>query len=375
MEMTARDRHVLLAAGMAVFVLMGAVQAVYGPALPVIARETGRGLASVSVLFTAHWIGAAVGVAAMFALGARMTPRVVVIVLAAGSALLGAGMGWGVMLAGAVLAGMGQGCAAVLFNPRLLAAYGPRGPAMLTLINAVFGAGAILAPLAFVALAGTFRPLFLVLAAGFVVTLVLARDIGRPLADTAHGRLRADWIILGFGAFGVGFEATLIGLGPAALVRSGMSEVGAAEMLSLFFVAFLAARILLVFVAHLVAPFTLFTLSVAGLALSLGGAMVISPGWMFVASGAFAATIFPGYFVAAVQRMGHDPRVSPLIVAGGLVGGIGMPFALAHMVESMGPRGLFLLLAMLSAMVVLAALAFGLRGRPVAGGRGPEPAP
>lgn len=41
MEMTARDRGVLLAAGMAVFVLMGAVQAVYGPALAVIARETG----------------------------------------------------------------------------------------------------------------------------------------------------------------------------------------------------------------------------------------------------------------------------------------------------------------------------------------------
>lgn len=363
MEMTARDRGVLLAAGMAVFVLMGAVQAVYGPALPVIARETGRGLASVSVLFTAHWIGAALGVAAMFALGTRMTPRVVVLVLAAGSALLGAGLGWNTMLAGAVLAGMGQGCAAVLFNPRLLGAYGARGPAMLTLINAIFGAGAILAPLAFVALAGAFRPLFMVLAAGFLLTLVLARDVGRPDVSTARGALRIDWIVLGFGAFGVGFEATLIGLGPAALVRAGLSEVSAAEMLSLFFVAFLAARVLLVFVAHLVAPFTLYTLSVAGLVLTLCGAVILDPGWMFVAAGAFAATIFPGYFVAAVQRMGHDPRVSPLIVAGGLVGGIGMPFVLAQMAEQLGPRGLFVALAAMAVAVLVAALAFGLRGR------------
>lgn len=361
----AKGRMILLVAGLATFFLMGALQAVYGPALPVLARETGRSISSVSVLFTVHWIGAAAGVAAMFALGNRLTPRILVLSLACGAALLGAGQGWAVTLAGAFLAGLGQGCAAVVFNPRLLVLFGRRGPAMLSLINALFGAGAILAPLAFVAVGGAYGLVFLALAVALVVVALGAQDVGRAPPTLPASPLRPDWVILALGAFGVGFEACLIGLGPTALIRAGAGESHAAEMLSAFFVAFLLARIALTLAAHLIAPMLLFVLSVAGIAVCMAAAAVLPPDWLFVLSGAFAATIFPGYFVEGMARMGNGPRVSPLIVAGGLAGGIVMPWLLARLVEGMGPLGFFIVMAVMAAGVTLAALA-ALLLRPVA---------
>ncbi len=349
-------RNLLLWVGLLTFLLMGGLQAVYGPALPMLARETGRALAEVSVVFTVHWLGSAAGVAASFALGTRMTPRVVVLALACGAGLLGSGLGWPVTLVGAALSGFGQGGAAVVFNPRLLTAFGARGPAMLSLINAIFGAGAIVAPMALVWLGGAYGLVFLALAVGFAVLAFAAQDSARaPLPEGGPG-FQPDWAILGFGACGIGLEAALIGLGPAALVRGGATEAQGAEAMSAFFVAFLAARMVQTAIAHRIAPFTLYTLSVAGVALSMALATLLPPMWLFVVSGACAATIFPSYFVEAVRRMGTSPRVSPAIIAGGLVGGISLPFILARVTETMGPRGFFQVMAVLAAVVAVAAI-------------------
>lgn len=351
-------RWILLVVGVATFALIGAVQAVYGPALPVLARETGGTTAAASLIFSVHWLGCAGGVATMFALGPRMTPRVVLALLAAGAALLGAGLGWGMMLAGAVLAGFGQGCATVLFNPRLLSAFGPRGPAMLSLINAAFGAGSIVAPLIFVLLDGAYGPLFLALALAYLPVLALAQDRGAQAAAAAAPRgFRPDWTILAFGACAIGFEASLIGLGPAALVRAGLDEGTAAEAQSAFFMAFLAARLVLTALAHRVPAFPLLAVSLGGVALTMAGAVILPPQALFIASGAAAALLFPGYFVEAANRMGGDPRVSSVIVAAGMVGGITLPFALARLVDGFGPRGFFLLLALLAGVTAVAALA------------------
>ena len=53
-----------------------------------------------------------------------------------------------------------HGAIAAQFNPRIMTAYGLRGPSMLSLINAVFSLGAITAPYGFVLLGGNPRPVF-----------------------------------------------------------------------------------------------------------------------------------------------------------------------------------------------------------------------
>ena len=40
-----------------------------------------------------------------------------------------------ITLVGALVFGAGYGCATAIFNPRMLQAFGPRGPAMLSLLN------------------------------------------------------------------------------------------------------------------------------------------------------------------------------------------------------------------------------------------------
>ena len=353
----AKGKMQLWGVSLALFTLMGALQAIYGPALPMLARETGRPLAEVSVVFTVHWLGSAAGVGAMFLLGQRITPRVVAMALMLGAGLLGAGLGWGVTLAGASLAGFGQGCAAVVFNPRLLAVFGARGPAMLSLINAVFGAGAIVAPMVLVLLGGAFGLVFLSLAIAFALLLPVAQDVGRAEVAPGQTSFRPDPVILAFGACGIGLEAALIGLGPAALVRSGATETQGAEAMSAFFMAFLLARLALTFVAHRIAPMMLYLLSVAGVALCMGLALLMPPYWPYVLSGGFVALVFQAYFVEGTLRMGHSPHVSPAIIAGGLCGGIGLPFVLAQVTEAMAPGGFFRLMAVLSVLVTCAAMA------------------
>ena len=108
-----------------------------------------------------------------------------------------------------------------------------------------------------------------------------------------------SWPILSFGAFAIGLEASLVGLGPTALIRAGLGAETAADRLSLFFLAFLAGRIVLVFVAHLLPSFAIYTGAVALAALCSSG--VIGPQGFFWLIGKQAATRTLAMF-ARVQR-------------------------------------------------------------------------
>jgi fucose permease len=163
--------------------------------------------------------------------------------------------------------------------------------------------------------------------------------------------------------FGIGLEASLVGLGPTALIAAGVEEVRASELLSLFFVGFLGSRVVLVFVAHLIEPFRLFTGAMAlATAMALLAAMV-SPAAGFVGLGLCAGLFFPAFYVAASHLMGDDPRVAPSIIAAGLVGGIFGPILLGALMGDLGARGFFWLVAAIAGSVTLAALVAG-RGLP-----------
>lgn len=349
----------LLGVGLLCFVLMGVGQALYGPALPSFARSFGLTEATAGLLVSAHWVGCAIGVAAMYLRGAFIGPRLVMAVMLAGAGLIALGAGWWMTLAGAVVFGTGYGGATVVFNPRILAAFGARGTAMLSLLNASFGIGAIAAPLLFLA-AGSEAARVFALVAGLMALLWLAAGLaGSAGADAVRppsGQFRPPFGFLLFGAVGIGMEACLIGLGPTALIAAGVAEARAAELLSAFFVAFLGARLALFAFAHLVAPFRLYMLAVGGAAVAAFGAALVAPAPCFVAMGACAGLFFPGFFVAASERMGSDARVAPTIIAAGLVGGILGPIVLGAVMGGLGPRGFFWIIAAVALLVTAAAI-------------------
>ena len=353
----------LLIVGIATFVLMGAGQSLYGPALPAFSRIFGVSIGMAGVLVSAHWVGCAIGVAAMFFQGRHVTPRHVVIAMGLGAAIIATGLGWGLTILGAVIFGAGYGSATVVFNPAMLRAFGARGPAMLSLLNATFGIGAIGAPLMFVALSNDPAKTF-ALCAGLALVIALGAGAARPAlagpAEKPDTKFRLHLPILGFGVMAIGLEACLIGLGPTALIAAGETEVNAAQLLSMFFFAFLAARVMLIFTAHMLAPFTLYLLAILGTFGTALGAAVIAPGVFFVAMGAFAGVYFPGFYVTASAKMGLHPRVAPTIIASGLIGGIFAPLLLSPWLTSLGDRGFFWVIAAIAGGLALAAL-FNLR--------------
>lgn len=346
-----RANSSLLFVGIATFVMMGAGQSLYGPALPAFGRDLALTVAQAGWLVSAHWIGCAFGVAAMYRWGARISPRISIGIMVLGAALIATGLGVIATFAGAVIFGAGYGLATVVFNPRILRAYGARGTAMVSLVNASFGFGAIIAPLVFVWI-GSNPTLAYTLVAALAALIWLgggaAGKAAPPPQTSASGPFRPMLAFQLFAVAGIGIEATLIGLGPSALIRSGLSETAAAQLLSAFFAAFLGARIVLIFTAHLIAPFLLYVGAMVAATISAGLAALVSPGIFFVALGISAGLFFPGFYVAASKRMGDDPRTAPTIIAAGLVGGIAAPVVLAPLLGPLGGPGFFAILALVS---------------------------
>ena len=348
----------LLFAGVATFVMMGAGQSLYGPALPAFSRLFGVTVAEAGVLVSAHWVGCFIGVGFMYLQGGMVTPRHTLAAMAIGAAGVATLAGWWMTIAGAVVFGMGYGMSTAVFNPRVMRAFGDKGPSMLSLLNATFGIGAIAAPLVFVAVGSDPRWSFGLTAALAAVIWVFAGTASRAgaAAVTMTQTFRPHWGILGFGMVAIGMEACLIGLGPTALIQAGVAEATAAELLSAFFVVFLLARVALIFVAHRVAPFVLYTGAIAVAAACALGAALVSPAVFFVAMGAPTGLFFPGYYVTASGKMGEDLRVPPTIIAAGLIGGIGAPLIVAPLMADMGERGFFWLIAGVTLALALAAM-------------------
>jgi fucose permease len=347
-----RARLILLFVGMVTFVMMGAGQSIYGPALPAFQRNLSLTEAQAGLLISAHWVGCALGVAAMYLRGAAIGPQHCLLLMTIGAVVVMTGIGYAITMMGALIFGAGYGIATVVFNPRILRAFGARGPAMVSLVNATFAGGAIAAPLIFVALGSqpvlSFGGVAVLAAATWIGSLFLPHDANPP--QRTAGRFDPRFGIMGYAIVGIGIEAALIGLGPTALIATGIDEQTAGRLLSAFFVAFLGARFAVVFMAHLVAPFTLYLIAVCGTALLALAAAVWDASVFFVAMGACAGLFFPGFYVAAARVMGDDPRVTPTIIAAGLVGGIAAPVILSSVMGSLGSHGFFWLIAGIAAV-------------------------
>jgi hypothetical protein len=353
----------LLFAGVASFILMGAGQSVYGPALPALARLHAIGVETAGLVVSAHWVGAAVGVAAMFAAGAAFRPVHALVAMALGAGLVAAAPGWVSTLAGAAVFGTGYGLCTVLYNRRFLNGFGPRGPAMVALLNAIFAVGAIGAPVLFLAAGSDPRLFFAGLAVTAGLTIAGARggSAAAPEAPATTPFRPRSWV-LGSAALAIGTEAALIGLGPVALIALGAGEAQAAQLLSAFFVAFLLARLGLVLLVAILPPLVIFALATAGtaaLAAALWGSGSVL---LFPALGGCAALFFPTAYMTAVATMGDHPRVTPAIVAAGLTGGIAAPLALAPVMAQAGASTLFPLVAVAAGVLALAAGLIAARG-------------
>lgn len=357
--MTGRTKYLLLATGIAGFVLLGLAQAIFGPVLPVYAQVFDLPVSTVGWVLSVFWAGSLAAVAAVYFLPARLGPKTGLLSAAGGTMLLALMGGWGMVLAGAALFGFGYGVIAAVYNPRVLAAFGPRGPAMMSLMNALFTLGAIAAPQVFLGLGQNPSAVFWAFAAfaGAIALTTLAMGDTRVTATQTTTSGQIDWSILGFAFLGIGLESTLVGLGPTGLAMAGETPDEAAQLLSGFFMAYLMARLSLVWIAHRIAPFVIFTATVSLLAALTFAALQGDAGFWFPFIGFACGYIFHGEYLTGLQRMGGTTRISAILLAAGMLGAIVLPVLVSQVLASLGPKGFFqIILGLAVALVILAAL-------------------
>ena len=351
--MPAAPKSLLFLSGLSTLFIVGAGSAILGLAVPVYEHQFQLSTATSGLLVSTVWIGCLTGVLTMYFKVAQIKPRPPLALLAIGSVLLAVAPAFWVALLGALTFGIGYGVIAALFNARVLYAYGAQGASRIGMLNVLYSVGAIVAPYGFTLMGASLLPVFWAMAGLSALTWVFCGPVGLAglSAPQAQGRgFKLHWPILALGLLSVGIEASLVGLGPSALNRAGLSAQRAAELLSLFFVAALAARIMLVLVAHRFADFAIFVFAMGWAALCALGAALISPALFFPPLGISAGLFFQGIYVTATRKMGDDPRVSPVILALGQVGAILSPLFYTQFMDPMGSHGFFWLVTGVAAV-------------------------
>jgi len=337
----ATGRRLLLGSGLGSALMVGATVALHGPSLTLYAQRFGIGLTDAALIVAAQWGGAFLAVGALM-VGARLTARWALGAIGLGCGLIAAGVSWPLTLLGALILGCGHGLSSAVFNSRLLAEFGPRGPSVLGLANALFGVGAIASPLVLVGMGNDPQRVFLFIAIGALALWPFATPPRRPPAEAGTGLplrrlLRNGRGVIWVGVVAVGIEAALAGLGPAALIARGATQEGAALATSALFAAFVASRLSLVWLALRVPALRLLQAGFGGLALCMAGALLGPPEPFFVVAGLCVGVLFPAYFVLGSAMIGATPRTGSVLVAGALAGGVGLPAALGGVGAALFP--------------------------------------
>ena len=142
--------RVAFTASLGAFIIIGALDAAPGPLLRPISHVFGVSLPVAGTVISVEFAGALTGVLCVMA-GLRRAPHlplasVTVCTVAAGSVVITLARTWPVLLAGMFLAGAGFGGTDFSLN-QLMSRTRPQGrAARLNILNAAFGAGAVLGP-------------------------------------------------------------------------------------------------------------------------------------------------------------------------------------------------------------------------------------
>lgn len=360
------------------FVLIGALQALYGPAIPAFRTEFGLSPSGAGLGLSAHFVGGVAGVLVFDRLYGRIGNRRLLggsyLLMAVGAAGFAVAPNWPVGLFAALLAGLGFGGIDYGLNQLFATGFGHRSTAMLNILNAHFGVGAILGP-ALIGLVGSahYPAVFLGFAALTLPLLLCLRGVrdravqqpteGEPGAAPAAprvlgrslGTVLAVFVVLY--VLHVGIEAGVGGWEPTHLVTVGYGAGVAATATSVYWLMMTVGRFLVAPVALRFSPQAIITVSCAGMTVCLFAAAVpaLAP-YAYAGVGLFIAPIFPTALPWLMEAAPRARRAGALVIAASMVGGVAAGPALGKVIEWAGIRAVPLLLAVVSLLCLAATL-------------------
>lgn len=360
-----RERRTLLITGFLAFLLLGAIQAMYGPAFPGLVERFGVGIERVGLTVSLHFAGSFIAIASsgfwLGRFGYRRVMGVGGLAMAAGAMAVAFAPTWSSVLAGALVAGVGFGLLDIAFNLLPARVFAPNAAPALNLLNAMFGVGAVAGPLA-VGLAGsTVRVPFAVVGLLTLVATAFAVRLPEPGRSPPSAGEAIPWIAAGgfivmyflyvSGEVGVASWET-VHLEPFLGARD------AAFATSLYWGALTVGRLLAIPVSARVRPRNL-VLGAAVLAL-LGLLAAHSPPlapFAYAVTGLAFAPIFPTG-IAWLQRVfpRRSEQVAPIAVAAANLGPVTTAGAIGAGVAVYGPGVVPTLLTGLIGLLVIVIL-------------------
>ncbi|WP_439959884.1 MFS transporter [Streptomyces griseorubiginosus] len=340
------------------------LQALYGPAVPGLRAEFGLSPAGAGLGLSLHFTGGVAGVLAFNAIHSRISNRALLAasygLMALGAAGFALAPGWPPALAAAFLAGLGFGGIDYGLNQLFAVGFGDRSTAMLNVLNAHFGIGAVLGPVVVAWLGRDAYTYAFGACAALAALLVVAGSSGvrTPVTGTeepvpAKGRLGLPRILLGFLALyvlNVAVEAGVGGWEPTHLETVGYGATVAASATSVYWLMMTAGRFLVVPVALRHSPERILTVCAAGMTvcLLLAPAKGLAP-VAYAGVGLFIAPVFPTGLPWLNRALPQARRAGAWVIAASMAGGVAAPPLLGVGIETWGIHAVPWLLTALSA--------------------------
>jgi fucose permease len=267
--------------------------------------------------------------------------------IAAGCGLLGTTAYWPVALLAALLIGFGSGALIVALNTAFATGFGGRSTAMVNLLNAAYGAGAVLGPVG-VALVpdNSFRPVFLT--AGVVAVLLVLpatripqQVVSREGVSWPQGRRAVAVLALFLLLFLLydGLESDIGGWAATQLRFNGFSGSTAANITALYWGALTAGRIVLAPVTQRFAPHRLLTVQLVAVivVMVLAHRAGLVPA-SYIVAGFLLAPIFPVLFVWVQRTFPHVRSAAAFVLFAALSGGAAFPPLVGKLIGATSPN-------------------------------------
>ncbi|MGW0941506.1 MFS transporter [Streptomyces sp. NPDC002623] len=352
------------------FVLIGALQALYGPSIPALREEFGLSPSTAGLGLSAHFVGGVAGVLLFDRRYGRTGNRRILatsyLLMAAGAAGFALAPNWPLALTAAFLAGLGFGGIDYGLNQLFAVGFGHRSTAMLNILNAHFGIGAILGP----ALIGTvgaehYPAIFTAFALANLPLLLCLRGVRdhpphtptpTEKATPANGALRSVLtVFVTLYVLHVAIEAGVGGWEPTHLETVGYGAGIAATATSVYWLMMTVGRFLVAPIALRFSAQAIITVSCAGMTVCLLLAAVpsLAP-YAYAGVGLFIAPIFPTGLPWLTRAAPRARRAGALVIAASMLGGVAAGPALGQVIEWSGVRAVPLLLAAVSATCLAA---------------------
>ncbi|MFE7072147.1 MFS transporter [Streptomyces sp. NPDC057620] len=357
------------------FVLIGALQALYGPSIPALREEFGLSPSAAGLALSAHFVGGVAGVLLFDRLYGRLGNRQILgasyLLMALGAAGFALAPDWPVALASALLAGLGFGGVDYGLNQLFAVGFGHRSTAMLNILNAHFGVGAILGPAVIGAVGAEHYPVvFLVFAVVNLPLLLCLRGVrehapqpgegerapgGPSVLGRSLGSVLAMFVTLY--VLHVGIEAGVGGWEPTHLEAVGYGAGAAATATSVYWLMMTVGRFLAAPLALRHSAQSIVIVSCAGMTVCLLLATIpgLAP-YAYAGVGLFIAPIFPTGLPWLNRAAPRARRAGALVIAASMAGGVVAGPALGKAIEWSGVRAVPLLLGAVSALCLAATL-------------------